>query len=89
VERYRERAEIITVPPLCPLAVSPYDFSHAGELIERAAVQTRGWLERGGLGKHQVPGALRPHSHADGSETCEAPDGVKDPATEHGGAATA
>jgi NTE family protein len=74
VERYRDRAEIITVPPLCPLAVSPYDFSHAGGLIERAAAQTRGWLERGGLGTHGVPGALRPHSHADESAPCEASD---------------
>jgi NTE family protein len=74
VERFHERAEIITVPPLCPLMVSPYDFSHAGELIDRAAAQTRGWLARGGLGMHQVPGALRPHSHGDGSETC----GVED-----------
>jgi NTE family protein len=72
LERHRERAEIITVPPLCPLAVSPYDFSHAGELIERAAAQTRRWLERRGLGQHRIPDALRPHSHAGGSETCEA-----------------
>jgi NTE family protein len=89
VERYRDRAEIITVPPLCPLAVSPYDFSHTGELIERAAVQTRGWLERGGPGKHQVPGALRPHFHADASETCEAPDGDEDRPTGHSGAVAA
>ncbi len=72
LERYRERAEIITVPPLCPLAVSPYDFTHAGELIERAAAQTHGWLKRRGLGEHRIPGALRPHAHADGNETCEA-----------------
>jgi NTE family protein len=37
LERYGSEAEIITVPPLCPLAVSPYDFSRGGELIERAA----------------------------------------------------
>jgi NTE family protein len=61
LERCGARAEIVTVPPLCPLAVSPYDFSHAGELIERAAVQTRRWLERGGLDNARIPGALRPH----------------------------
>jgi NTE family protein len=72
LERHRERAEIITVPPLCPLAVSPYDFSHAGELIERAAAQTRRWLERRGLGQQRIPDALRSHSHASGNETCEA-----------------
>ena len=89
VERFRERAEIVTVPPLCPLAVSPYDFSRAGELIERAAAQTRGWLERGGLEKGRVPGALRPHSHADGSEACEAQDGDLAPPTGHTGGGVA
>lgn len=63
LERYRGEAEIITVPPLCPLAVSPYDFSHAGELIERAAEQTHRWLEKRGLTQQHVPGALRAHSH--------------------------
>lgn len=73
LERYREEAEIITVPPLCPLAVSPYDFSHAGELIERAAEQTHRWLERRGLGQHRIPGALRAHTHDGGSEDCADP----------------
>lgn len=61
LERWSGRAEIITVPPLCPLAVSPYDFSRAGELIEQAAAQTRAWLREGGLEKRRIPGALRPH----------------------------
>lgn len=61
IEQFRERVEIVTVPPLCPLSVSPYDFSHGGELIERAAEQTKKWLEKGGLEKHRIPGALRPH----------------------------
>jgi NTE family protein len=59
LERYGGQVEIVNVPPLCPLAVSPYDFSRAGELIERAAAQTRQWLERGGLAKHRIPGVLR------------------------------
>jgi NTE family protein len=63
LERYREQAEIITVPPLCPLTASPYDFSHAGELIERAADQTTHWLARGGLARQRVPGALHAHAH--------------------------
>ena len=61
LERCGGEVEIVTVPPLCPLAVSPYDFSQAGELIERAAAQTRRWIERGGLRKQRIPGALRPH----------------------------
>jgi NTE family protein len=63
LEHFREQAEIITVPPLCPLSVSPYDFAHAGELIERAAEQTRRWLDKGGLSRQRVPGALRVHNH--------------------------
>jgi NTE family protein len=61
LERCGAQAEVVTVPPLCPLAVSPYDFSYAGELIERSAEQTRRWLQRGGLEKRRIPGALRPH----------------------------
>jgi NTE family protein len=63
LERYRAQAEIVTVPPLCPLEVSPYDFSHAGELIERAGEQTQRWLDRGGLKRERVPQALRAHTH--------------------------
>lgn len=61
IERCQGKLEIVTVPPLCPLAVSPYDFSRAAELIERAAGQTRGWLDKGGLFKTRIPGALMPH----------------------------
>ena len=63
IERCRDQAEIVTVPPLCPLAVSPYDFSRARDLIERAAEQTHRWLEKGGLTRERVPQALRAHTH--------------------------
>ncbi len=61
LEHYGAQVEIVTVPPLCPLSVSPYDFSRAGELIDKAAAQTRRWLDAGGMSKHRIPGALRPH----------------------------
>jgi NTE family protein len=61
LEHYCAQVEIVTVPPLCPLSVSPYDFSRAGELIEKAAAQTRRWLDQGGMDKRRIPGALRPH----------------------------
>jgi NTE family protein len=61
LERCAEQAEIVTVPPLCPLAVSPYDFSRAAELIDKATAQTRRWLDQGGMDKRRIPGALRPH----------------------------
>ena len=63
IEKFRDQVEIVTVPPLCPLSVSPYDFSCAGDLIERTAEQTRRWLDKGGLAKERIPGALRVHDH--------------------------
>jgi NTE family protein len=35
VERLRERAELVVLPPPCPLSITPIDFSHADELIRR------------------------------------------------------
>jgi NTE family protein len=61
LEQLAGQVEVLTVPPLCPLAVSPYDFSRAQELIERAADNTRRWLQGGGMTQQRIPGALRPH----------------------------
>lgn len=55
------KVQVLTVPPLCPLAVSAYDFSRASELIERAAHNTQRWLDHDGLTQFRIPGALRPH----------------------------
>jgi NTE family protein len=49
--------------PLCPLDVSPYDFTRAGELIDRAAASTRQWIDGGGLARHEIPHQLRQHLH--------------------------
>ncbi|MFC5475883.1 patatin-like phospholipase family protein [Paraherbaspirillum soli] len=71
LERWASHAEIAVVTPLCPLDVSPYDYSQCGLLIDRAAAETRRWLESGGLARRGVPSALRPHSHTQ-AETAEA-----------------
>ena len=63
LELVADRVEVLTVPPLCPLAASAYDFSRAAELIERARQNTRRWLEGDVLGRQGIPGALRPHAH--------------------------
>jgi NTE family protein len=47
VERYRDVVELRVVPSLCPLNISPADFSQAAELIDRAHRQPRKWLETG------------------------------------------
>lgn len=64
LERYAQAAEIVVAPPLCPLDISPYDYSHGAELIERAATSTRAWIAEGGLERTGVPHTLRPHDHA-------------------------
>jgi NTE family protein len=72
LEQLAGRVQVATVPPLCPLAVSPYDFSRAHELIERAALSTRHWLQSGGLEQQRIPGALRPHVDESPTESCDA-----------------
>ena len=57
------KVDISIVPSLCPLGVSPYDFSSAAQLIERAADNTRKWIEGGGLSRPDIPDSLLPHSH--------------------------
>ena len=55
--------EYFVVPPLCPLAGSPYDFSRTGELIEWAARSTDTWLAAGGLEQPGVHAQLSIHKH--------------------------
>ena len=59
IESHEDRAKLVVLPPPCPLSVQPIDFSHAGELIERAL-----------CGRMRVPrrrrrrAAADPHAHA-------------------------
>jgi len=64
IERFHDAATITVVPPACPLAVSPLDFSSVGEMIDRATESTRRWLDGGGLKREGVPNELRSHRHA-------------------------
>jgi NTE family protein len=36
IEQFSDRAELVVLPPPCPLPVLPSDFSHTDELIEQA-----------------------------------------------------
>jgi NTE family protein len=45
VEALRERAELIVLPPPCPQAITPIDFSHADELIRRGYEDSRDYLD--------------------------------------------
>jgi NTE family protein len=63
LEGIPEDIEVHLVPTLCPLAVSPFDFSSSRELIERGAQSTRHWIEGGGLTRRARPEELAPHRH--------------------------
>ena len=73
VERFSNQAQLIIVPPLCPLTVTPYDFSQSAELIRRAESTTRLWLKQGGL--HAVGSTHGPlvHDHRSRRTTAHAP----------------
>jgi NTE family protein len=62
-EQYAGTVELRIVPTLCPLDLSPYDYSACGALIDRAAANTRKWLESGGLERAGTPGELHEHTH--------------------------
>ena len=63
LERMPDNIQVHLVPTLCPLAVSPFDFSRAKELIELAAQSTKKWIDEGGLTRRSLPQELAPHRH--------------------------
>ena len=55
--------QVHMAPALCPLDVSPYDFSVAPQLIERATQTTRHWIADGGLQRRAQAHELSAHHH--------------------------
>jgi NTE family protein len=65
IERFADRAELVVLPPLCPLATNAYDFSLTHDLIHRSEAATRLWLRKNGLHGRGAPPELQPHLHED------------------------
>jgi len=63
IERFSGVVEVVTVPPLCPLATTTYDFSQSADLIHRAEASTRLWLRTDGMHHFGTPATLLPHDH--------------------------
>lgn len=63
LERLAHMAKLVAIPPLCPMAISPYDLSHSAELIDQAKSSTLTWIETGGLEGSSIPKTLYPHGH--------------------------
>ena len=63
LEHLEPGIDYYVLPPLCPLECSPYDFSHTGELIERAVASTDEWIDGGGLTMPRMHAQLGLHKH--------------------------
>jgi len=61
IERHRDHAELIVLPPPCPLRIEPIDFDHADELIAQALDDARRFLDGGGQDRPAI--RMRVHRH--------------------------
>jgi len=66
IERFEPVVELHVLPPLCPLRVSPTDFSKGAELIDRAHLSALEWLRSGPATQGQAQ-LLEPHEHSPSS----------------------
>ncbi len=63
LERIPENVSVHVAPTLCPLSISPFDFSATQELIVRGEKSTRRWIDGGGLLRQSRPSDLSAHRH--------------------------
>lgn len=59
IAEWKDQRTLRVVPPLCPVDVSPTDFSHSEQLIQRARQHTAKWVEqfdgsRGSVGQFDL-----------------------------------
>lgn len=67
VELLRDRAELIILPPPCPLSIAPIDFSHTDELIDRGHTGADEYLRKAerALAPIPLPMVMHGHNHRD------------------------
>ena len=63
IDYYADKARICVVPSLCPLEISPYDFSACAGLVDQSEAKTRAWIAAGGLQTCGAPDSLAEHAH--------------------------
>jgi NTE family protein len=66
IEHYRDRAQLMVLPPPCPQPVQPIDFAHGAELIEQALEAGRAFLDNVGDSAQDAIGPakrLLAHTH--------------------------
>lgn len=62
VARFEQAVNLRVIRPLCPVAISGVDFSHAASLIERSHAATSSWLAANPPAVDQAA-LLEPHRH--------------------------
>jgi NTE family protein len=65
IELHKTQAKLVVLPPPCPLAIAPIDFSHSPELIEQAAQDARDFFAKGGGDRPPIRMRMHPHARAD------------------------
>jgi NTE family protein len=77
IERHRDDAHLIVLPPPCPLGVQPIDFGHASELIDCGLRDAREFLDSGGEVRTRAAGTQTLHGRqwAPGSRSRRPPRG--------------
>jgi NTE family protein len=68
IELLRDRAELIVLPPPCPLSVTPIDFSQADQLISRSYEDGSAYLAAVEAGETNVPLLMTMHDHRRATE---------------------
>lgn len=63
IAKYESAVDLRVVPPLCPITVSPADFGHSAELIDRARETTDAWLAGPGPSSVGQTSLVEPHEH--------------------------
>ena len=71
IERHRADAELVVLPPPCPLSITPIDFDHTDELIGRALDDTLGFLNGGGEERARI--RMHMHRHRTASKVRPGP----------------
>ncbi|GGN02440.1 hypothetical patatin-like protein [Terrabacter tumescens] len=70
VRGYTGTSRLHVVPPLCPLSVSPADFTQTSLLVRRARQSTREWLEaRHGESAQDDASVLALHTHSEATSS--------------------
>ena len=62
INRLESSVDLRVIPQPCPIGISPVDFSHSAELIERSLTLTREWLAKPRPATGQAA-LLAPHRH--------------------------